>query len=95
MGESNEKKSRLRQILVQIFCTKIGWLLISLLSAFIFGIIADRTDCEWCSYVMYASFVYPVILTLIMIVYAWFINPIRDWKENKKLREQNKNKDGK
>lgn len=41
MGESNEKKSRLRQILVQIFCTKIGWLLISLLSAFIFGVIIN------------------------------------------------------
>lgn len=85
----------MKKVLVQIFCTKIGWLGVTLLLAFIFGLIADRTDCDWCAYVMYACFAYPVGLTIVMIVYAWIINPLRDYRENKKLREQNKNNDGK
>lgn len=91
----NEKPNRLRQILVQIFCTKIGWLFLTLGLAVIFGVLADRLDCVWCSYVMYTCLIYPVVLTIIMIIYAWIINPLRDYRENKKLREQNKSNDAK
>jgi membrane protein YdbS with pleckstrin-like domain len=90
-NNSTEKPNRLRQILTQIFCTKIGWLFLTLALAVVFGVIADRTDCNWCSIAMYICFIYPVVLTLIMLVYAWIINPLRDYRENKKLKEQNKN----
>lgn len=86
---------KLKNILVQIFCTKIGWLLLTIVLAVVFGVIAQNTDYEWCAYAMYICFLYPVGLTIVMIVYAWIINPLRDYRENKKLMEQNKNNDGK
>lgn len=79
-----------RHWLLQIFATKIGWLAISVLSAITFGILGNYY--EWAAIAVYISFVYPVVLTLIMIVYAWFINPIREYKKNKAIREKLKNK---
>ena len=75
-----------RHWLLQIFATKIGWLAICGLMTIIFGLLANLYD--WAEIVMYISLVYPVVLTLIMIVYAWFINPIREYKANKKLRNK-------
>lgn len=87
---------KLKQILVQIFCTKIGWLLLTLCLAVIFGVLAENFDCEWCDIVMYVCFLYPVGLTLVMIAYGWVINPIRDRKESKRMAEQyKKDNDGK
>jgi hypothetical protein len=82
------KNKKLEHWLLQIFATKIGWLAISLLSALTFGLLANIYD--WAYWPAILSWVYPVVLTLIMIVYAWIINPIRDYKETKKLKEQNK-----
>lgn len=59
----------------QIFCTKIGWLFISLIFTFIFGCLTNWFD--WAIYGVYISLVYPVLLGLIMIVYAWIINPLK------------------
>lgn len=82
------KNKKLQHWLLQIFATKIGWLAISLLSAITFGVLSNWYD--WAEIPMFISWVYPVVLTLIMIVYAWIINPIRDYKETKKLKEKNK-----
>jgi uncharacterized membrane protein len=79
-----------RHWLLQIFATKIGWLVISALSAITFGILGNYY--EWAAIAMYISFVYPVVLFLIMMVYAWIINPIRDYKESKALKEKYKKK---
>jgi hypothetical protein len=79
---------KLIHIFIQIFCTKIGWLFFCLLLTIIFGILANYYD--WCEIAMFICFIYPVVLTLIMIVYAFVINPLRDYKENKKIKEQYK-----
>lgn len=79
-----------RYWLLQIFATKIGWLAISLLSAITFGILGNYY--EWAETAMFISFIYPVVLTLIMIVYAWIINPIRSYKDTKAMKEKFKNK---
>ena len=76
------KNKKLEKLLLQIFTTKIGWLGISLLGLIVFGILSNFY--EWALIPMYVSLIWPVIFTLIAIVYAWIINPIRDYKENKK-----------
>ena len=78
-------KDKTRHWLLQIFATKIGWLAITLLLAIVFGILGNYYD--WAAIAMYICFLYPVGLTLVMIVYAWIINPLRDYKERKKFKE--------
>jgi hypothetical protein len=63
-------------MLQQIFCTKIGWLFIFLFLSLVFGILSNWID--WCEYAMFISLIYPVGLSLVMIVYAWIINPIKN-----------------
>jgi hypothetical protein len=70
-----------RAWLLQIFSTKIGWLVITILSTLIFGILSNFY--EWAVIPTFISLIYPVCLTLIMIVYAWIINPIKDLKNKK------------
>jgi len=79
---------KLRRILIQIFCTKIGWLFLTLALCVIFGILANYYD--WCETAMFISFIYPVGLTLVGIVYGCIINPIRDYKATKKIKDQYK-----
>ena len=81
-------KFNLKKILAQTFCTKIGWLVICFLCAFVFVILNDFYDWAWIG--IYASMAYPVILILVMITYGWIINPIKNYKLNKKLRDGNK-----
>lgn len=81
--------SPLKRIFLQIFTTKIGWLGITLAGAVIFGILANYYD--WCEYAMYVCFTYPLVLTLIGIVYGGIINPLRDRKE--RLQRQKDYKD--
>jgi len=76
---------KLKNLLLQIFATKIGWLLLTLGSTFLFGVLSNWFD--WAQLPMFISLVYPIGLTIVMIAYAWVINPIRDWKENKKLKK--------
>jgi energy-converting hydrogenase Eha subunit C len=78
------------KILIQIFRTKIGWLVICLLLAGLFLILSDYYDSLFFPIAMYASLVYPVGLTLVLLTYAWIINPLRERKENKKLQNGNK-----
>lgn len=62
-------------ILKQIFCTKIGWVFICAFFSVVFGILTNWFN--WAYIGVLVSMVYPVILTLIMLVYAWIINPLR------------------
>lgn len=78
----------MKKILTQIFCTKIGWLVVCLLLAGLFLILSDYYDSAFFVIAMYVSLIYPVVLTLIMIIYAWIINPMRDRRENKKIIEK-------
>ena len=61
--------------LQQVFGTKIGWLFICLFLTVVFGVLANWID--WCEYAMFISLIYPVCLSIIMIVYAWIINPLK------------------
>jgi ABC-type uncharacterized transport system permease subunit len=82
------KNKKLERWLLQIFATKIGWLGISLLGMITFGALSNVY--EWAEIGLYISLIWPVVFTLIAIAYAWVINPIREYKENKKFKEQNK-----
>jgi hypothetical protein len=72
-------ESKGKQWMIQIFCTKIGWLGICLISSVVFSILSNYYD--WALVALKISVAYPVILTLIMMVYAWIINPIRSLKK--------------
>lgn len=80
----------MKNILVQIFRTKIGWFVICLLLAGTFGILSDYYNSLFFPIAMYVCLVYPFGLTLVAIAYGWIINPIRDRKESKKMAEQYK-----
>ena len=67
--------------------TKLGWLLISFGWLALFMYINDNVEGSWAFWVATPALAYIVGLTLVMIAYAWVINPIREYKENKKLRE--------
>lgn len=84
-------KPKLEKLLVQIFCTKIGWLLICCVLAVIFGSLSSHSTFidngpEWCWYAFLICLIYPVVLSIIMIAYGLIINPI------KKLLGKDKNK---
>ena len=66
----------MKTILIQLFCTKLGWLAICLVLVVIFGTLSNWID--WMQYLMFASLVYPTVLGLIMILFAWVINPIKN-----------------
>lgn len=66
--------------------TKLGWLLISFIWLGVFMIIDDNVEGNWAFWVATPAMAYIAGLTLVMIAYAWVINPIRDYKENKKLK---------
>jgi len=66
--------------------TKLGWLILSFLWVGTFMIIDDNIESGWAFWVAMPGFAYMIGLCLIMIAYAWVINPIREYKENKKLR---------
>lgn len=70
--------SNKKQILLQIFATKIGWLFICIFLMVLFGILGNWYD--WATYGIVISSIYPIVLTLIQITYAWVINPISNNK---------------
>ncbi len=67
--------------------TKLGWLIISIIWFGIFTIIDNNIESDWAFWVSMPAAAYVVGLTLTMITYAWIINPIRMYKENKKFRK--------
>ena len=68
--------------------TKLGWLLISFIWLGVFMIIDDNVEGNWAFWTAMPALAYIAGLTLVMMAYAWVINPIRDYKENKKLRNK-------
>lgn len=72
--------------LLQIFATKLGWLIFTLFLSVVFGILANWYD--WAEIAMFISWLYPVGLALVMMAYGWVINPIREYRENKKLKNK-------
>jgi hypothetical protein len=73
----------MRRIINYIKLTKVGKLLASFVWLFIWLGLESVTKVEWFFYVAMVGTVYPILLTLVMIAYAWVINPIRDLKESR------------
>ena len=82
--------------LISLFRTKLGWMYISMFLLVVFTCLSTHSGFidgyEFFDYALLAPLGYLVGLALIMIVYAWIINPIRERREMKKEREANKGK---
>ncbi len=74
-------ENKQKRLLVEIFCTKWGWLGISILGIIVFGLLTNIF--EWAYIGAMISCVYPIILLIIGMVYAFIINPINERKNNK------------
>jgi len=83
----------MKQFLKWLVYTKLGWCVISFIWMAIFLLIDSNVDAEWPFWVAMLGAAYLFGLTLVMIAFAWVINPIREYKENKKLREELKQKE--
>lgn len=68
--------------------TKLGWLILSFLWIGVFMIIDDNIESSWAFWTAMPGFAYIIGLFLIMMTYACFINPIREHKETKRMREE-------
>ena len=77
-------KENTKHWLLQIFATKIGLLAVSVVLILVFGILGNKY--ERAATIMYLAWIYPIGLALVMMAYAWVINPIRDYKERKKKK---------
>lgn len=77
----------MKYLLLRLLFSKLGLLLLSLIFVFIFGIIASITNYEWATIGLYISLIYPVGLAFLMIIYAWIINPIKEFRKNYKLKK--------
>ena len=76
-------KEKLEFWFYQLFTTKIGWLMVTVVLGVIFGILANYYP--WCGTAMFISWIYPTLYIVIAIVYAWIINPINELlNKNKK-----------
>lgn len=78
-------KEKLTNIALQLFATKFGWLLISMLLIVIFGSLSTHSaflkeGYLWCDYALIAPAGYLLILFVIMIFYMC-INTYKDLKD--------------
>lgn len=67
------------QKLKNLVRTKLGWLIISGFLCVVFSILANFYD--WAYTCMLLTLIYPTGLFLVTMVYAWIINPIREYKK--------------
>lgn len=77
----------MKDVLHWLTHTKLGWLLISFGWLGLFLGIDNQIEGSWAFWTAMPALAYITGLTLVMIAYAWVINPIREYRENKKLRE--------
>lgn len=75
----------IKNTLSWLFTTKLAGLAVSFFFMFIFAFLSKYYD--WANIMVYICWVYPIGLALVMFAYGWVINPLRDYKERKKKRE--------
>jgi uncharacterized transporter YbjL len=68
-----------------VYETKIGKLIASFLLASICLFLSEIWDFMY--YVAMAFMAYPFGLMIVMIAYAWVINPMKDWKESQNAKK--------
>lgn len=71
-----------------LVCTKLGWLIISMIWGGIFLVIDNTQDSYWALILAAPAVLYAVGLFLVMMVYAYILNPLREYKETKKIKDQ-------
>jgi hypothetical protein len=77
-------KEILKKTWEYVYGTKLGKLVASLVLAFTCFGLANIWDFMF--YVGLVFMIYPIGLFLVMMAYAWVINPISDWKESHKAK---------
>lgn len=68
--------------------SKFGWVILAFIWAAIFFMIDNLVEGDWAYYTGMLGIVFNFILTIIFIIFAWIINPIREYKERKKNKLQ-------
>lgn len=71
-----------------LVCTKLGWLIISMIWGGIFLVIDNTQDSYWALILAAPAVLYAVGLFLTMMVYAYILNPLKEYKETKKIKDQ-------
>jgi uncharacterized membrane protein len=78
----------IKGILAWLIGSKFGWCILGFIFAAIFLISSNYVENEIFYNVLYYAGMscigFVAVMTLIFIAYAWVINPIREYKENKK-----------
>lgn len=77
----------MKNILLMLLFSTAGRILLSLFFAFVFAVIFAITGQYWASIAMYISLIYPFGFAFLMIIYAWIINPIKQFGKNKKTKK--------
>lgn len=67
----------------QIFRTNMGRLVFSFMWASAWMGVYNNVESEWPFWVAMVGIVHILVLFLIMMAYAWVINPLRDYRERK------------
>ena len=74
---------KIKKSLFWLTHTKLGWFFISFIWSAIFTAIDNNIEGNWAFWLSLPGFVYMFGLTLVAIAYAWVINPLREYRENK------------
>jgi len=84
--------TKLKNTVLFLFCTHIGRILFLFLFAAINFLISDYTGNDYVYLGTYYAFVASIIALfgyfLVFIAYAWVINPIREYKQNKAFQKE-------
>ena len=72
----------MKQLISQVFKTKVGLFILSTILCLTFGVLHNYYD--WAFYPFIVFGIYPVCFMIVMIIFAWIINTIREYKSNKK-----------
>ena len=76
------------KVLNWLVTTKLGWLIISFIWMGISMIVDANVESNIGLYMAIPALGYIVVLTLVMLVYAWIINPLNDRKKSKILKDE-------
>lgn len=67
-----------------LISTKLGWVIVCFLLGGLMLWTSDLLDSEVLYWIgLGVTVLYPAVLTLIVIVFAWFINPYKEWKDGR------------
>lgn len=74
-------KKDIKYWIAQIFKTWIGWIILLAISLIVFGVLANYYD--WVEWVVFASVYGLAFIILVFMVYAWIINPYKEYRKYK------------